>query len=103
MKIPSKIKILGLEWSISRDKQVANASESYGTTIHSSQTINIEPTLTSAHAEQTFLHEILHAVWLSTALNHITDMDRKKEEHVVSAMANGLYHVLKDNKIKFFD
>ena len=101
MEIPSKVKILGLDWSISREKQVADASQSYGTTVHSSQSINIEPTITQAHAEQTLLHEMLHAIFVSMALNHIPDMDTKKEEHIVSALANGLYHVLKDNKINF--
>lgn len=90
-----------MNWKVTRDKQVADASESYGTTVHSSQTINVEPTITQVHSEQTLLHEVLHAIWASMALRHIVDMNKDKEEHIVSALANGFYHVLKDNKINF--
>lgn len=99
MIIPEKIKILGLEWQIKHDQHVSDASEAYGTTVHRSQIINIEPTATQFHQEQTFFHEMLHAIWWSMGIHKIPDIDNKKEEQIIHALSNGLYQTLKDNDL----
>lgn len=99
MIIPEKLKILGLEWTISRDQHVSDASCSHGTTVSSRQKINVEPNITFALAEQVFLHEMIHAVWWQMGLTRLEYINEKQEEQIVNALANGLYHALKNNNL----
>lgn len=99
MLIPEKLKILGLEWSVTRDQHVSDASYTHGTTVSIRQKINIEPDVTPAHAEQVFLHELIHAVWWQMGLTKLEYLNEKQEEQIVNALANGLYHALKVNNL----
>lgn len=99
MQIPPTIKILGLDFEVTRDQHVSEASQTYGTTIHSRQKINIQADLSQQHAEQTFIHEVLHAIWEQMGLKNMPEMDQKKEEQIVHTLANGLYTTLKDNNL----
>ncbi len=97
MLIPNKIKILGLDWEVTRSKAIGHASSAYGTTVHATQSINVEPDLTPFHAGQTMLHETLHAIFDSMGLGKLPDMSAKVEEQIVAGIANGLFAVMRDN------
>lgn len=51
------------------------------------------------HFQETLLHEILHAVWATTGLNHAHESfpDEEREEALVSMQSPGLVFVLKHN------
>lgn len=99
MIIPEKIKILGLEWTIKHDQHASDAAQAYGSTVPRSQIINLEPSATALHSEQTLIHEMLHAIWWSMGLHKLPDIDEKKEEQIITGLANGLYTTLKDNDL----
>lgn len=99
MKIPSKIRIIGFEWKVKEDKDVAYEGAIHGATHTMSQTIFLEPANTVQKQEQTFLHEIMHAIWWQTGLGKRYSEKRELEEEVISALSNGLYQVLKDNDL----
>lgn len=103
MVIPERIKILGLEWMVTRSKAVGHASSSYGVTTFPNQIINLEPDLTPLHLEQTLIHETLHAIFWSMGLAKLPSMDEKIEEQIVSGLANGIYAVIRDNPSLFKD
>lgn len=98
MKIPTKIKIAGFTYKVTNNKKIADHSSSFATTVNSQQEINVGKGFPIQKQEQTFLHEILHAVWFCYGLKE-TGFDSKQEEHIVDALSNGLYQVLKDNRL----
>lgn len=95
--MPTNIKILGLEWKVINEKHAADAAEAFGTTVHASQTINIDPSCSELHSRQVLLHEILHAIWWQMGLSRLPEHTTKLEEQIVNAMANGLYSTLSSN------
>lgn len=100
MKIPSKIRIIGFEWVVKEDKNVAAEGQIFGSTHSFSQTIFLDPDTTPQKKEQTFLHETMHAIWWQTGLGKRYDKDKGViEEEIIGALAQGLYQVLKENKL----
>jgi hypothetical protein len=98
MKIPDKIRIFGFDWTVHFNKEVATTNNVYGLTQHASQKIFLEPGMTTQKNEQTFLHELMHAIWWQTGLSK-SIKDREIEEQVITPMAMGLYQVLKENNL----
>src|SRR3990167_5111278 len=98
MKIPKKLKIAGFNYKITHNKQVADHSSTFASTINAQQEINVGLGFPIQKQEQTFLHEILHAVWFCYGLKE-AGFKNEQEEHIVDALSNGLYQVLKDNKL----
>lgn len=98
MKIPNKIKIIGFDWEVKHDKNVAMEGSIFGSTHTQSQTIFLDPANTKQKDEHTFLHEIMHAVFWQTGLGRRFH-DHKQEEEIVAALASGMYQVLKDNDL----
>ena len=98
MKIPKKLKIAGFWYKITRSKQVSDHSSTFASTFNSQQEINVGNDFPIQKQEQTFLHEILHAIWFCYGLKE-AGFKNDQEEHIVDALSNGLYQVLKDNKL----
>lgn len=95
MKIPKRMNIVGLEWQVDFDAQFCADRSVHGATSSDSQTIKLQPQCSRQLQEQTFIHELLHAVWWSMGLKeHFKDDD---EEKVVNSLANGLYQALNEN------
>lgn len=68
--------------------------DNYGRLNFSKLEIWIQEGLPKSLAEETLLHEALHAI---RELNGITCSDEKEEEHRVQIMAHALYLFLKEN------
>lgn len=100
MKIPKQIKIGGLVYTIEKSEKVTNEGGNFGSTHHRKQRIFLDPSETVQMSENTFVHEILHAIWYQAGLKSRYQKDHPGfEEEVVDALSNGLYQVLKDNKM----
>lgn len=63
-----------------------------GETNFTRQTIHIDQNNSPEVRANTLLHEIMHVCWSMAALN-----DEDKEERIVTALANGLSQVIRDN------
>lgn len=102
MKIPKRVKIGGFWWTIKLDKNVAFEGQVYGSTHFPSQTIFLDPRLPQQKLEQTFIHELLHAINWQYGVAKILDKPdghNDLEEIAVAGISMGLYQVLVDNKL----
>ncbi len=91
MKIPKKVKICGLNYTI-RFNDSLHIKEGLQGTLRENQLEIIlqNKDYNFQKVEQTFWHEIFHAIDLNYCNNELT-------EKQVDNIANGLYQVLKDN------
>lgn len=89
MKIPSKLKIGGVVWNVKEvdalEMDVDNTTS--GDTCHEIQTIRLRKNLSPEMKEQTFFHELFHA------------MDLQLEHNAVELLAIIFHQVLKENKL----
>ena len=103
MKIPKKIKIGGHIYRVffvkTRDEKKQSCN--IGLTNAIIKKIYVEKDIPRSQQENTFLHEVLHAIMMETRLWYDFDRTDRKldEEDIVGRMANMLYQVLKDNKL----
>ena len=89
MKIPSKIKISGQEYSVSQVRGMADS----GNSDTSNNIILIKEDMAQTEKESCLLHEIIEVINANNDfnLNHQT----------IQTFENCLYQVLKDNKLEF--
>lgn len=97
MKIPNKLKVGGINYKIKKDYR-------FKETILQGQCDAIQAELRISYVDQggnrrnfekieeTFIHEVLHAV--DSCYNN-----NKLDEESTDRLANGMYQVLKDNKL----
>lgn len=100
MKIPKKVKIGGFIYKIIRKKEFAGSDAGFSGTAKHNQT---EIELSRSHKgelynaqkiEECFMHEIVHCV-------DVVYNGQKFDEDTVDRLSQGLYQVLKDNKLNF--
>ncbi len=89
MKIPSKFQIAGQTYTVEYEPSMDDMGD------HSSpfNRIRLNPNYPQERIEQTFIHELLHAVRANSAREH---PDSATEEEIVDSMSGLLYQVLKD-------
>lgn len=97
IKIPEHFKVLGLDFEVRYDENIARESRVHGSTHLSKQIIFLDPANTIQHQQEVFLHELIHAIWWKMGLPHLKDMDTKWEEAIVDHLASGFFAVLCDN------
>lgn len=99
MKIPKILRINGLKFRVTRDKNVAREGNCYGAIHHYTQNIFIDPDAKEDRQEQAFLHEIIHAVFETSGLHVRYQKQPELEEELTTTLASGLYQVLKENNL----
>lgn len=100
MEIPRELNIASIPWKVERSESVAREGNVYGSTHFRTQTIYLDPTNTPERDEQTFLHELIHIAFDLSGLNAREPFgERKTQELVTDALANSLYHILKENNL----
>jgi len=94
MKIPNKIKIGGFYYKVekrkSNDKE--KNSNNWGITYHSDKLILIDKDINEQQQIQTFFHEILHCI-------DVIYNSRQLTEESIERLSQGIYQVLKDNRL----
>jgi len=98
MKIPDKVKIGGVDYTIAYEKKLILSSNKAGLGCidYDNAVIKIEPDVQCEQAKcLTLLHEIMHGIAEHFGLN-IND-----NEDVIDKLAKGLYMVIKDNPEMF--
>lgn len=105
MRIPSKVKALGLDFNVQENSDVSKAGDTFGSVHYSSQSLFIDPQLNQQMKEQTFLHELLHVCIFSSGYHKLLDNKDYKatEEDIICALEGPLYAILKDNVLHFDD
>jgi hypothetical protein len=89
MKIPEKVKIGGLTYTVEETQHITFGSDYNGEVLYRDLKINLRPTA-RACMERTFLHEIIHAVFRNLGY---TEHDEGK----VDELAGALYALIVDN------
>lgn len=99
MKIPESVMINGFVWEVRFDRSVANEGNCFGSCHHSTQSIYLDPSTTRQKQEETFLHEVLHAVAWHSGLERrmINAKQNDLLEEIVTSLAGGLFQTLSDN------
>lgn len=95
IKIPEMLKVLGHDYSIifNATCRMDDGRAACGLHVGSEERIEINPGYTEGTQASTFLHEIIEAInWM---------LELHLEHSQISALEEGLYQVLKDNKLHF--
>ncbi len=98
MKIPKKLKIGGHIYKIDIKYRYKERADRYGHSDHAMKDIKVTDVDTNGKIrersgiEETFIHEMLHCI------DEVYNGNDLKEEQVLR-MGQGLYQVLKDNKL----
>jgi predicted metal-dependent peptidase len=97
MKIPEKVKIGGLTYTVIFTAQ-PNESDSDvdGIVVYEKQEIRLKAGFAKEYTEKVFLHEVIHAI-----INHFQISFKGQDEFVTETMAHGIYMIYKDNPNMF--
>lgn len=91
---PTKVRIMGVDWSVVEDGKRAQKENVTGETDHDNLEILLDADIPEQHKRTTLLHEIIHAIdnFTHEPKNHL-------EEDQVRCLTAGIYQVLRDNPI----
>jgi hypothetical protein len=90
-KIPGKINIAGIEYSVSYDEKNLKDEDCIGRISHTQQTIRLDETMGKDRLRQVFWHEIIHGVMD----NYLPSGEKNQDEKFIDAIAAGVYQVVK--------
>ena len=94
MKIPKKIKIGGLTYTVEETENIVLGCDYNAEILYESQKINIRPTLGKQQKQRTLIHEIVHGIYDNLGYS-------KHDEKVIDEMAGALYALIVDNPEMF--
>ncbi|TKC15687.1 ImmA/IrrE family metallo-endopeptidase [Robertmurraya kyonggiensis] len=92
--VPNKVNIAGIEYMVNQVEGLAEEQEVQGQVFYHKGLIKIDANMTEDKKEQTFVHEMFHAIMEEAGF-------QEQEEETVSRLSNVLYQVLKDNSFAF--
>lgn len=93
MKIPNKLNIFGIEYSVNNVSEM-EGGDFLGKSWTKNCEIKIDKNLKQDRYEKVFFHELIHLI-----LDEGSFCDESKNEQLVDCLANGLYQVLKNNNL----
>ncbi|MEK6882319.1 MAG: hypothetical protein AABY22_22055 [Nanoarchaeota archaeon] len=92
MKIPDKVKVGAHEYDIKFELDPSNDNDScFGCISYKKLLIGIDPNYKQSQQEETFFHEVLHAIYHQLGL--------EDTEKSIQSIAHSFYEVLKDNNL----
>lgn len=105
MKIPNKIRIGSVDYNVMLSKKtlILNNKVCFGTVHYTLHTIDVNNVLQDIQGmEQTFLHEVIHAIIYERNFS-LNLKDDKDIEMIVNELAYGLHQLIRDNPGMFLD
>lgn len=96
MNIPRSVKVGPHTYKIRLLKRMSEEHGKVGQIVNSKAVLTIDPDQSQSQLEDTFLHEILHAI--NSQVKFVKDDD---EEDAVLRLAPALLQVIKDNRRAF--
>jgi Zn-dependent peptidase ImmA (M78 family) len=94
MKIPTKIKIMGLTYDVVYIKDKMEEDAFFGRSWTEDQKIKINKSISKDRQDKVFLHELLHMI-----LDESSFKDEAKDEKLIDCLSNNLYTIFTDNKL----
>ena len=99
MKIPDKVKVGAHVYDIVRSSDEGDYDARFGHCFPRKLKIYIDPNVAQSQAEETFFHEVLHAVCDQLHLFPKTSDGQREEEEKVQPLGHAIYQLLKDNDL----
>ena len=96
MNIPDKVKIGGFDFQVIRETPQINDAGFIGLCKFDDLRISLADKYPKPRTEECFLHEMLHACFHNASLDSVKEI-ANNEEHIIDALSNQLYQVIKDN------
>lgn len=84
MKIPGKVKIGGLIFSVERIKNLVRDYNSFGESCGNSQEIRLDADMSEQLTESTFIHEVLHMLDFVYCIRMEHDQVRQLESAILA-------------------
>ena len=100
MNIPKTLKIGAFDYDVFETETSKELESKYmGCSLVDKQEIHLDKSLKPQKKSAVFMHEILHSVFHSVSMDESPVSEH--EEYIIDALSQGLYQVLKDNKLQF--
>ncbi len=101
MKIPKTLKIAGHTVEIEYTNNEVHMNNRLGNSFSEHNSIQISKRYPQSQREATLLHEVIHHILDFSGYRYTNDDQGVHCEKTVEALAQGLYQVFSDNKLKF--
>lgn len=95
MNIPKKVKVGAHSYKVSFEKDLSTNHAVMGQSRHAKGQIVLDTEQMQTQLEDTFIHEILHAIQFQC--NFLNTRDGQVEEDAIARLAPALLQVIKDN------
>lgn len=96
-----QVKVGGFMYDVIYSKDISDQGGCYGSTHYSSQKIFIDPEMHIQMQEETFLHEVIHALMFVSGLGYKLEKGKESEESIIRLLTHPLYQFIKDNNLLF--
>ncbi|WP_346234508.1 ImmA/IrrE family metallo-endopeptidase [Lysinibacillus telephonicus] len=94
MQIPSEVMVAGIVYKVDEVSGLHDKHELLGQILYVPCTIEINAESSKERKEQTFIHELTHAIFLEAGIE-------EQDEDMINRVGKVLYQVLKDNSFDF--
>lgn len=92
--LPKKINVAGIIYEAKEVDGLAVKHDHWGKIYYDECLIEIDSNMTNERKQQTFTHEMLHAIFTEAGYN-------EHDEEMITRISNVLYQVLKNNEFNF--
>lgn|SRR3990167_11070747 len=99
MNIPDKVKIGAHEYQIIKESDIGDHDGRFGHTYVRKLKIYIDERVPQSQQEETFIHEVIHAICDQVRAFPLSDAGTEEEEKAVQSIGHGIYQFLKENNL----
>ncbi len=90
MKIPDKVNVCGVIYTVEESETVDNDLTCLGVCIYADSKICLKKNISAERKAQTFVHELLHAIFYEAGFD-------EQDEELINRVGKVMYQVLQDN------
>ena len=90
MPLPTEVKVAGVTYTVEEQENLINIEDSWGRIDFFNSNIRVDKSLSDDRKEQSFIHEVVHAIFLEAGY-------KEQEEDMINRVSIVLHQVLKDN------
>lgn len=90
MILPTTVKVGGVNYTVEEQEHLIQKEDIWGKVDYFSTEIQVDASLSIDRKEQTFIHELTHAIFLEAGY-------KEQEEDMINRVSIVLHQVLKDN------
>lgn len=90
MPLPTEVKVAGVTYTVKEQENLINIEDAWGRIDFFNSDIRVDKSLSDDRKEQSFIHEVTHAIFLEAGY-------KEQEEDMINRVSIVLHQVLKDN------